>query len=524
MLQQSLSNDKLFELAKRNYEKLDGLCQKLDENGYWEKPGQVLKMSIQMMLDTYLQAVLVQIARQAEKCGEEEQRFILALTETNPYALQMKTAVSDTVLAATQKIFLSPPILLQLLGVYDYEQKKRTSTLAFDCLLNIILSIIYLNHGKNPQSLKAVEEYYKRTSIFLNAQDVKSIFNQRYLFVKMSNDRLDEGFYEEILVQSGLKDMKRKQEERLEKSRLDLEKKQMEQDELKQAAGQDEQKEAQGRSLKKQRLDEYIEELNSLIGLDEVKREVNSLINLIKVKKMREKYDMPVTPMSYHMVFTGNPGTGKTTVARLVAKIYKELGILSEGNLVETDRAGLVAGYVGQTALKVKEVVEKAIGGILFIDEAYSLSGQDGANDFGGEAVDTLVKLMEDNRDDLVVIVAGYQDEMEKFLHSNPGLISRFNRFIEFKDYTIKELMEILCFFAEKDGIVLTGEAKEEMKKQLSNMPEKRRKNFGNARGIRNLFEKILVRQANRIVTLENPGKEELQEIMAVDVAGVLME
>jgi stage V sporulation protein K len=199
-------------------------------------------------------------------------------------------------------------------------------------------------------------------------------------------------------------------------------------------------------------VDALVDELNGMVGLSEVKEEIQSLINLIKIRKLREEMDMPVMDMSYHMVFTGSPGTGKTTVARLVGKIYKELGILSDGKMIETDRSGLVAGYVGQTAMKVHDVVKEAMGGILFIDEAYSLVNPDMPNDFGTEAVDALVKLMEDNRDNLVIIVAGYTEEMKTFLKSNTGLVSRFNKFINFPDYTKEELVSILSVMAGKAG------------------------------------------------------------------------
>ena len=249
-------------------------------------------------------------------------------------------------------------------------------------------------------------------------------------------------------------------------------------------------------------LEELMEELDSLIGLEGVKHEVRSLINLIKVRAMRKEHGLKVMDMSFHMVFTGNPGTGKTTVARLVAKIYKRLGFLSKGQLIETDRSGLVAGYVGQTAGKVTEVVTSALGGILFIDEAYALARKGMDNDFGREAIDTLVKLMEDNRDDLVVIVAGYTDEMHDFLTSNPGLISRFNKYIDFPDYTDDELMAILAMNAKKQGYVVSDGANGVVRAMLEEMTVSDRMDFGNARGMRNTLEKLVQAQANRLAGL----------------------
>lgn len=261
-----------------------------------------------------------------------------------------------------------------------------------------------------------------------------------------------------------------------------------------------------------------MDELNSLVGLSDVKGEIQSLTNLIKIRQLREKMKMPVMDMSYHMVFTGSPGTGKTTVARLVGKIYKALGILSDGKMIETDRSGLVAGYVGQTAMKVHDIVEQAIGGVLFIDEAYSLVNPDVPNDFGTEAVDALVKLMEDHRDNLVIIVAGYTEEMKTFLKSNTGLISRFNKFINFPDYSKEELIEIMEVMAQDAGLSIENDAKERVLNLLDDMRQEEWQDFGNARGIRNMFEKIVMNQANRLVLLDKPTKEQLMTIIADDV------
>ncbi len=266
-------------------------------------------------------------------------------------------------------------------------------------------------------------------------------------------------------------------------------------------------------------LEQLLEKLNHLVGLKEVKKEIRSLVNLIQIRKLRKQYNLPEMEMSYHMVFTGNPGTGKTTVARLVAEIYKELGLLSKGTLVETDRSGLVAGYIGQTALKVKEVIESAMGGVLFIDEAYSLSSNLGVNDFGGEAIDTLVKLMEDKRDDLVVIAAGYTEEMKGFLKANTGLVSRFNKFIEFQDYTNQELIEILNAMAEEAGFHLEEETVAIIQNYLETRSLEEVVSFGNARGIRNIFEKLVVNQANRIVEYEKLTLDQLSSITAEDAA-----
>ncbi len=264
-------------------------------------------------------------------------------------------------------------------------------------------------------------------------------------------------------------------------------------------------------------LEPLLNELNSLVGLESVKAEVTELINFLKVQKLRHAKGMPTAPLSLHVVFFGNPGTGKTSVARLLSKIYQSLGILSSGQLVETDRSGLVAGYVGQTALKVNEVVNKALGGILFIDEAYSLT-QGYENDFGKEAINTLIKQMEDNRDNLAVIVAGYTDKMEQFLSSNPGLRSRFNRYWKFEDYTPIELIAIFESFCKTGGFQLSTAAREKLTMIFQQAYDHRDKTFGNARFARNLFEASISNQASRIVDLKNISVETLATIEPEDI------
>lgn len=262
------------------------------------------------------------------------------------------------------------------------------------------------------------------------------------------------------------------------------------------------------------------EELEGLIGLTRVKSEVKTLVNFIKVQHKRQQQGLRVPPTSLHCVFTGNPGTGKTTVARLFASILKEIGILKSGHLVETDRAGLVAEYVGQTAMKTNKIIDEALDGVLFIDEAYTLVSGNG-EDFGSEAIATLLKRMEDDRDRLVVILAGYTDEIRRFIESNPGLQSRFNRYIEFEDYNPHELHSIFQLSTQKYNYRLTPQANRALQRKIDAAYQQRDRHFGNGRWVRNAFERIVEAQANRLAHTAAPTTEALMTIEADDIEAV---
>ena len=261
------------------------------------------------------------------------------------------------------------------------------------------------------------------------------------------------------------------------------------------------------------------ERLDRLVGLDSIKKDIKDTASFALVQKKRREFGLHNVPVSLHLVFTGNPGTGKTTIARMLAAIYKDIGVLSKGHLVEVDRSALVAGYVGQTAIKTQKKIQEAMGGILFIDEAYSLVSS--GNDFGQEAINTILKAMEDYREDLIVIVAGYPELMEDFIESNPGLKSRFNKYINFPDYSADELVRIFRTFCKEYDYHLDREAEKKLKSLIEKIEGDKEEDFANARTIRNLFEKVVTCQARRIA-FESSDKEQLTCITEEDVgAGV---
>ena len=538
-MQKSYTNEQLNQIASDNYRVLSEYCNELTQEGYFDKAEEILHLGSEQVLDLYVQSLLVQFMVFGKRLNKEELMFAAGITGADVLGLREACLTQNfsEAISKSEHFLAAPPILLQLLSLRDGEKNLGVTGLFFDAVLNILICMSYLKETKDTMVSRYIGRYFDKVAVFLtNPKELNRTVDAKYIFKKLCSGNLSDSaamlrtaeddfalykrryyYYRQdtgTLGASGSIALMR-EEKKEEKTQL-LQYLETSQESAEEAfAAVDDYKERKS----SEEIDRLLTELNRMIGLREVKEEIHSLINLIKVKKLREKYKLPQMNMSYHMVFTGSPGTGKTTVARLVARIYRELGILSKGTLTETDRSGLVAGYVGQTALKVKETVERALGGVLFIDEAYSLAPENSTNDFGAEAIDTLVKLMEDHRDDLVIIVAGYTDEMQRFLKANTGLYSRFNKFIQFSDYTEEELLRILQSMAEDAGFCFTEGAVDKIKVRLHAMNDASRREFGNARGIRNMFERLVSNQANRIIQYKTQSIKDITVITEEDVA-----
>lgn len=463
------------------YAQMEDACNKLVSSGNWQRVG---TSDIRLFLDMYTQALLLRMAQHAGSISEAMKQFVAGVPARDVLAIGKASCDQALNIGHKNRSFAEgTPLLLRCCVAMDDKDGTNSAQQFVAGVSQLLYAAADVDGSMGGATLNFITAYLGSLRTFLLTRAAGRHAGAAQEMLR----RMD--------VPGSIKnnDGAAKTEEK--------------------AQAQPEKKEEPEKTA-----EELLAELDSLIGLDGVKREVHSLINLIKVRKMREQHGLKVMDMSFHMVFTGNPGTGKTTVARLVAKIYKQLGFLSQGQLIETDRSGLVAGYVGQTAGKVTEVVKSALGGILFIDEAYALARKGMDNDFGREAIDTLVKLMEDNRDDLVVIVAGYTDEMHDFLTSNPGLISRFNKYIDFPDYTDDELMAILAMNAKKQGYVIADDANQVVREMLEGMTVSERLDFGNARGMRNTLEKLVQEQANRLAGLTGEiTKDMLCEIIKED-------
>ncbi len=451
--------DEHMKKGRAAFRQMEDACDLLVSSGNWQRVG---ASDITLFLNMYTQALLLRMAQANGAVSEAMRRFIAEIPGRDVLSIGKASPEAALNIGYKNRSFAEgTPLLLRCCVAMDDKDGTRSAQQFVDGESQLLYAAADVDGDLTGRELSFITTYAGSLRTFLMTRAAG-----RHASSMQEMTRREEKDESGASARSGEK------------------------------AGSDAPKKAEE---PEKTLDELMAELDSLIGLEGVKREVRTLTNLIKVRAMRKEHGMKVMDMSFHMVFTGNPGTGKTTVARLVARIYKQLGFLSKGQLIETDRSGLVAGYVGQTAGKVTEVVNSALGGILFIDEAYALARKGMENDFGREAIDTLVKLMEDHRDDLVVIVAGYTDEMHDFLTSNPGLISRFNKYIDFPDYSDDELMAILEMNAKRQGYAVDEAADGVVREMLSSMTLSERVDFGNARGMRNTLEKLVQEQANRL-------------------------
>lgn len=452
--------------------------------------------------------------------GEQYIQFIKGLAGNETF---VKHISSDTTLSS-----LSPePKTVETLGLIDLLKCFNVVSDIQNTSSNESFSIMYLQARLNGLKIEKYEDV-----IQLNDQKVISYYKELVASVKPELNEspqpgniyfnlasllitFDQELHKQYIgIMYQYANLVIKADGRITKEEEDeLKRLMLAQSEMNLAAVIDQQKEEE----KEQTLEQLLYELYDLTGLQTVKREINTIINVIKIKKAREQFDLSNTDMSLHLVFSGNPGTGKTTIARELAKIYKCLGVLKKGHLIETDRSGMIAEYVGQTAIKVNKLVDSALDGVLFIDEAYAMY-MDDKDTYGKEAIATLLKRMEDNRDRLIVILAGYTNEMQTFITSNPGLKSRFNKYIFFPDYTPDELYSIFIGMSRKLHFILEPKLGEKIKLRFLEEIEKGDPSFGNGRFVRNLFEKMMENQANRLSNEQELTKENLTLLKEVDL------
>lgn len=485
-------NEEAFKEGKEGYLILEKTCKAISNNGVWRKNG---ARDILLFLDMYVQTLLIQLAALDSGTLDTLREFIIRLPSKD--ILQVASLSQEEMINVGYKhrsFSEGVPLLLKCCVAVDDKDGTQYAQDFMEGLHKLLYAAAAMDGHSDGKELQFITSYLGVLNRFLLARASSK-------YITPFTENREKGTH--CIIAN------------------DVNKKNSALENLSSVEASNEGSQDDVEST----LEELLKDLDALIGLADVKREVHALVNLIKVRKLRSDFGLKNMDMSFHMVFTGNPGTGKTTVARKIAAILKKLGLLSKGQLIETDRSGLVAGYVGQTSGKVAEVVNSALGGVLFIDEAYALARKGMENDFGREAIDTLVKLMEDHRDDLIVIVAGYTNEMHDFLVSNPGLVSRFNKYFDFPDYTNEELLQILQLRARQQTYELSENAISKVREHLETMTLNERIDFGNARGIRNIFEKIVQEQANRIAEIDdqNVSKEMLAEITEDDVSKALL-
>lgn len=507
MVQAGYTTDRLLQIGRSNYDRLCLFCENLERSGLWEQARQVMKQSAKMILDRYVQSVLVTFAAAEGIVTESEREYIAIITDSNLLAVSPEIPVNGELIEECRRFCGFPPVLLQLCAAYDDEYMQHTGEQFLDYFVNIILCMAYMVDRESVLTRRFVREFYDRVSVFVDTKDAWN--TEEYLFHKLyGTDILDDTRWLHVPVKKQSAEVMAESPAAAQASnewnvRQDKLEEQLQQEmarkQFQAVKKRIQEREEAERKEQEERLQCLLDELNALVGLQGVKDEIRSLVNLIRIRKLRETMGLPQMDMSYHMVFTGAPGTGKTTVARLVAKIYRELGILSKGTFIETDRSGLVAGYVGQTALKVHELVEQAVGGILFIDEAYALCDAY-EHGFGDEAINTLVQEMENHRDDVIVIFAGYPEPMKQFLDRNPGMKSRIAFQVEFEDYSVDELCDITKLMVSKKQMTITDAAMEKLRASYASV--KGSKDYGNGRFVRKMLEEAEMNLAERVSQL----------------------